>query len=186
MSIEERTAALGLGGGGQLGMGFGANATATPYSTAPSNGPAKLGEVETEAVVSGFKPSYTASEEPAPASEEEAPKGTVLSVGWLKKTGKGLKAKVFEGCFVTLRSDPLLAFHTDETQSTEKGFPLDLTGGTVKREEDMVVVGTPAEAVVGVSAKRINVLKLQAETPEEAEAWVAKIDAALAGAPQPS
>ena len=62
--------------------------------------------------MSGFKPEYTASEEPAPASEEEAPKGTVLSEGWLKKTGKGLKAKTFEGCFVTLRSDPLLAFHT--------------------------------------------------------------------------
>lgn len=182
MSIEERTAALGLGGGA---LGSGANATATPYSTAPSNGPAKLGEVETGAVVSGFKPKYTASEEPAPA-EEEAPQGTVVSVGWLKKTGKGLKAKVFESCYVTLRSASLLAFHTDETQSTEKGFPLDLTGGAVKREDDMIVVSTPAQEVVGVSSKRINVLKLQAETPAEAEAWVVKIDAALSSAPQSS
>ena len=62
----------------------------------------------------------------------EAPQRAVLATGWLKKTGKGLKAKVFESCWVTLYDEPSLAFHTDESRKAEKGLPLSLVGGTVR------------------------------------------------------
>ena len=187
MSIEERAKALNLGGGAELGLGLGANATATPFSSAPSDGqPARMGEVEAEGVVAGFKPQYAASGEGSSVKERSEGEGSVLASGWLKKTGKGLKAKVFEPCFVTLVSDPMLLFHADEKQTTEKGFPLELTGATARREDETVVVTTPAEAVAGMASKRLNQLKLQAETPLDADLWVSRIEAAVAGKPQPA
>ena len=186
--IRDKLEAMSMGG---LGGGIGA-ATATPYNPhavqmSEEEKEAIKKNVEKEAVVSGFKPEYAASEEPDAKGEEAAPaaEGAVLAAGWLKKTGKGLKAKVFESCWVTLRDEPLLAFHQDESLKAEKGGALSLVGGTVKREEDIVVVSTPAEAVVGVTAKRVNVLKLQAEGATEADLWVARIEAAIAGEPQP-
>lgn len=177
-SIQERTAALQ----GNLPVGFGTNATATP--SVPSNGPTKLGEVDTSTSVVGFKPEYGASDHPAPPAQG-APQGSVLAAGWLKKTGKGLKAKVFEQCWVSLLDEPALQFHSDEKKQAQKGAALPLAGGNVRRVEDVVVVHTPVEAVVG-SGSRVNELKLQAETPVEADQWVLRIEAAMAGEPQPT
>ena len=117
-SIQERTAALQAS---NVPLGFGANATATP-SVPSCGGPAKLGEVDASTSVdSNFRPQYTTSTtggEPAPA--QDAPAGSLLAAGWLKKTGKGLKAKVFESCFVSLTDEPALQFHTDEKKQKEK------------------------------------------------------------------
>ena len=66
-----------------------------------------------------------------------------------------------------------------------KGDPLNLAGGTVKRENEFVSVSIPEEVQTSTQ-KRFQLTKLQADTEPEADSWVARIEAAIAGEPQPS
>ncbi len=190
-TIAERMEALKVAhGGGEVALGgAGASATATPAGLSGTAGPGgKVGEVEEAANVSGFKPQYGTVEETAPtepADESCGGGGEVLAAGWLKKSGKGLKAKVFEPRWVVLSSDPALAFFEDETLKVAKGDPLNLAGGTVKRENEFVSVSIPEEIQTSTQ-KRFQLTKLQADTEPEADSWVARIEAAIAGEPQPS
>ena len=194
-TIAERMEALKVAQGGETELalgGGGMSATATTYSLAPSSEPAKLGEVVEAANVSGFRPDYgvvEADAEPAldaavAAEIVESMRGAVLASGWLQKSGKGLKAKVFEPRFCVMYAEPSLTFFADESLQDAKGSPLLLGGATAKREGEFVLLNVPEE--VQTSAKqRFQQTKLQAGSEAEADLWVARVEAAVAGEPQP-
>ena len=188
-TIAERMEALKVAQGGELNLGGGGmSATSTP--SAPSSNQAKLGEVEVAANVSGFKPDYGVVEVAAEpdldaTAAAEAGRGAVLASGWLQKSGKGLKAKVFEPRYCVLYAEPCLAFFEDESLQAAKGNPLLLGGATAKREGNFVLLNVPEE-VQASAQKRFQQTKLQADSPPQADRWVAQIEAAIAGEPQPS
>ena len=104
--------------------------------------------------------------------------------GWLQKSGKGLKAKVFEPRFCVLYAEPSLAFFADDSLQDAKGGPLLLGGATAKREGEFVLLNVPEEVQTS-DKQRFQQTKVQADSEAEADLWVARVEAAVAGKPQP-
>ena len=194
LTIAQRMEALKVAQGGDdklaLGGGMGGmGATAAP--SAPSSHFAKLGEVEETANVRGFKPDYgerspLRATQPAldAAAAARRGRGAVLASGWLQKSGKGLKAQVFEPRFCVLYAEPSLAFFENESLQAAKGGPVQLGGATVQRKGELVLLNEPEEFQAS-AMQRFQQTKLQAESLPEAERWRVRIEAAIAGLRQP-
>lgn len=151
--------------------------------TAAANRSAEAGpreQVVKDASISGFRPAYgsTASAEPEEAPPEDF--GAPVAAGWLRKNGKGLKAKVYTPLWCALHSEPpLLAFYADERASRPKLVLRVTKRSAVRAEGEFLVLHTDAEDladVVGLVTKRVVETRLQGGTAEEAAGWATRIE----------
>jgi len=151
----------------------------------PIASPCREAVVTSSTLTNGFRPAYgSASTTPVAALPTAPLFGPPIASGWLKKSGKGLKAKVYTPHFCTLHADPAaLACYIDETSAAPR-LVLELRrGATFRCDGSLIVLHTQAEdveGVVGITTRRVLETRLEADSAEEAISWVNKLEAIVA------
>eukprot|EP00967_Tisochrysis_lutea_P089452 scaffold127323_cov31-Tisochrysis_lutea.AAC.1 len=158
---------------------------------AAANRPAELSpreEVAHNSSISGFRPDYGRTDSILVETKNFTRDGAGLPLmsGWIKKNGKGLKAKVFTPFWCTLHAETCaLAFYVDERAEQPKLVMRLDSSASIQQHGDFLVLRTAAEDVmdvVGISTKRVVETRMQADTSEEATIWARKIEEAASAA----